>query len=78
MASLAQNYWSREWIILTTYIQADAETTRGLAVGILFHVYNAPECICFEFEFVYVDTFSEISSSPIFLKRDSHDFPPKI
>jgi len=61
------DYNAPEWTILATYTLADAEAILGPAVGILFHVYNAPECICFEFEFVYVDAYSEISSSPIYL-----------
>jgi hypothetical protein len=56
-----------EWTVLGTYTLADVETILGSDVSILFHVYNAPDCICFEYEFVFTDTKLEINSSPIYL-----------
>jgi hypothetical protein len=56
-----------EFHVLGTYPLADVETILGPDVSILFHVYNAPDCICFEYEFVFADTNHEINSSPIYL-----------
>jgi hypothetical protein len=56
-----------EWTTLATYTLADVETIIGPGVSILFHVYNAPESICFEYEFVLGDDKVEINSSPIYL-----------
>jgi hypothetical protein len=53
------------WTVLATYTLADVETILGPDVSILFHVYNAPECICFEYELVFTGTKLDINSSPI-------------
>jgi hypothetical protein len=53
------------WTVLDTYTFADVETLLGTDVSILFHIYNAPDCICFEYEFVFTGTKLEINSSPI-------------
>jgi hypothetical protein len=56
-----------EWTVLAIYTLADAQTIPGPAVGVLFHVYNTPDCIYFEFKWVHVETNLELNSSPIFL-----------
>jgi hypothetical protein len=56
-----------EWTVLGTYTLADVETILGPDFSISFHVYNAPDCICFEYEFVFAGTTLDINSSPIYL-----------
>ncbi len=52
--------------VLGTYNLADVETILGPDVSILFHVYNALTCICFEYEFIFAGTTLDINSSPIY------------
>jgi hypothetical protein len=56
-----------DWTTLATYKLADIEALLGPDVSILFHVYNTPDCICFEYEFVFGNAMIEMNSSPIYL-----------